>query len=205
MLNEELAKIGMDMDEEKFINIPAYTLDSFDKLAENGCFIIDVKNPRSSTWKTGQDFLFALPDQRLNLENWGHVIDHLLTDIAKIAYYNIELNDDSWNLAIVKNEKSHDPQQPQYEVRYFGFDFSSKCSLREIPTMKPLADAPLLQEVKEYLRPILSHLITQIFYYEFHDTANEVNILRFKEDLIERCVKEARSKIQEMVLTSSPI
>jgi hypothetical protein len=204
LLKQEMEKIQIDA--KKKVNLPAYTLDSFDSLAKKGCFVIDVKNKESSTWVENQNFLFVTQEEKLKLENWDNVLGPLITDIAIILYYGILIDRDSSNFAIIKNEQMPSSNQKlscKYTVRYFGFDFSSKTSPLEIPTMEELkidlSSIENREEVKQSVGDTIEPFISELFYYEFDKkSVNLQEILSFKRTLIERCVDRCIHQIEKM-------
>lgn len=146
--------------------IPAYLTESFASLAQTkGWFIIDTKNRQSSTWKFKTKFLFGSQEERLKEENWDSVVNMLLSDVAKIYFHNLPAFGDALNIAIVKNlpQKGVSP----YEVRYFGFDFSSKWGAISQPKIR--------EKPPEFIDPntisrLLNGILDSVFFYEFGRT-----------------------------------
>lgn len=174
--------ISLSTSSEKVI--PAYICETFESLSLKDCFVIDAKNHKSSTWKREENFLFHSDDDRLKVENWDAVFDTALTDIAKICYYNIPNGIDSLNLAVVKNPK--DSSICPHQVRYFGFDFSSKRKALVLPNIEN--PSPVLHPSK--IRTLLDHIIDKVFTYEFGDRFDygpeHGKLTKLKEQLVER-------------------
>lgn len=107
----------------------------------------------------------------MNDKNWDSVFSSLLTDVAKICLYNIPTALDSLNIAVVKNPS--DTAICQYEVRYFGFGFSSKCSLLVIPEIQ---NTPFASLNIDRAKLFINDPVDEVFFYEFgsrYDTGNE--------------------------------
>lgn len=138
-------------------SIPAYTAFSFEALAkEKGIFIIDLKNYQSCTWKIGKD-LFKNKTDRFVDSNWDFVVDHLLDDVAKVSVYNFQTSGDSLNLAIVKNPGG---LASDYQIRYFGFDFSSKSEPLKTTLFKPSSDKAVINaNSAHYLKLFIDHAV----------------------------------------------
>lgn len=174
--------------------IPAYISESFESLSLKGCFVIDQKNSKSSTWKSGEHFLFQSDEERLNEKNWDSIFDSVLTDIAKICLYNIPSNIDSLNIAIVK--KPSDSAVAQHEVRYFGFDFSSKDGLLSIPDADTPSTSPDISQAKK----ILNSIITNVVWCEFFESDSYyekkgMNIRKLIERLVEKYVGDIEKRM----------
>lgn len=185
--------------------IPAYTSETFESLGKTkDWFIIDIKNSKSSTWIKGKDFLFNSEEDRLNEENWDSVTDLMLTDVLKICAYNIPAGGDALNIAIVKkSDLSGKSMKSKYEVRYFGFDFSSKNPevLLSIPQIK---ERPSLIDTSG-AKPLLFSLLDFIFFYEFGDSyeSGEEKLTGLRDRLIVRYRKELVSRREKLKLTTA--
>lgn len=169
--------------------IPAYMSETFENLSLKGCFIIDTKNSDSSTWKQGEHSLFQSDEERLSEKNWDSVFNSVLTDITKICLYDIPAGGDSLNIAVVK--KASDSAVCQYEVRYFGFDFSSKYESLVIPNAENRSSTP--PNVHRITR-LLNVIIDNIFFCEFgrrYDCgAESANLRNLKDRLLQRYAKD---------------
>jgi hypothetical protein len=174
--------------------IPAYISESFENLSLKGCFIIDTKNSDSSTWKRGEHSIFQSDEERLSEKNWDSVFDSALTDIAKICLYDIPAEGDSLNIAIVK--KASDSAVCQHEVRYFGFDFSSKQGFLEIPDAENRSSTPA--NIDKATR-LLNSIINYVFFFEFgrrYDYGDESASLRnLKDRLAQRYTKDVVARM----------
>lgn len=140
----------------------ALVCDTFEQLATKGCYIIDKKNSEASTWKS---FLFKTDEERLDEKNWKPVLDRLYTDIARLSFNQMEAYDDSLNVAVVKRSEPLEGSVSDYEVRFFGFDFSRKSYPRAIPSLKPERfETSCYKEIIEYyVKEILQILIFSEF------------------------------------------
>lgn len=183
-----------DSDEE---TIPAYLSETFESLGKTkGWFIIDTKNSKSSNWKQGKDFLFTSEEDRLNENNWDLISDSLLDDVAKMCIYDIPTPTDSINIAIVK--KTSKSEISPYEIRYFGFDFSSKSCILSIPKIQErLSKEPNMNKVEG----VLNRILDWVFYCEFgkrYDSGTEhARLWGFKNSLVEKYSKEVVIRVNK--------
>lgn len=178
--------------------IPAYFAETFKSLAKTkGCFIIE--NNYSSTWKKGRDFLFKSDEERFTEETWDSVMDLALTDIAKIALYNLPISQDALSIAVLR-EPSPSAVSP-YKVRPFCFDFSSKNTPLAIPQIQ--AKTSTLPNVEDGLY-VLYNILHNIFSYEFNNrdspfTDEGMKILNFRDQLGGKYKKEIASRMQQLL------
>ena len=146
-----LEKVQVFMTTESSTSIPAYRTETFSQLSKKGIWIIDNKNPTSSTWDKS---LFKDGVDRFDEKNWEPILSPFLVDIAKLITNNFLLHDDNVNIAIVEDEGK------SYKIRYFGFDFSSRYEELSFKSIGP-----------EHLRSMISFVISSslwsIFYVEF--------------------------------------
>lgn len=229
MMQEEIAissvltSVGLLCSEPKYVEValskdsiqerlPAYICKTFKSLANEGNFIIDTKNWRSSTWREGKDFLFTTETERLNEKNWSATLDPLLTDLAKIVLYRLPSNTDSLNMAIIKKPIVSEESSNQYEVRYFGFDFSSKRAITPTPTMEKFTDPVANSKEVNFL---LHKYLNILFYNEFGQEYNDQNskcirlkvvdktpypLIEFKDHLVEKYTQIILERIEKGVL-----
>lgn len=199
LLSPESKLIGLSfsLDVDKY-HIPALLSTSFDDLKSKGCYILEYK--AGGTWEMGKDYLFQSDDDRFNESKWDEMLNPLLTDIAKLCIYNIPLNNDSLNLAIIKKQNSN-----EYEVRYFGFDFAGKSwslpkdsspstwSLPKVQFCKPEAqlDPENLDnrwkqmKIRSQIKACLPEFIDRLICYEFNERYGLYAKTRNEEDTIE--------------------
>lgn len=172
--------------------MPVYLSETFENLGNTkGWFIIDKKNPESSTWKRGEHFLFESEKDRLNESNWDSVMDAALTEVAKICKYDIPLYGDAQNMAFVKRPSKFSVSQ--YEIRYFGFDFSSKFSCLSIPN---LGEGPFETSGKEEIIHLhVDYLLDNAFFYEFGNRYYLEEIAQLKNRLVEKHSKEVSRRM----------
>jgi|GEM_PF-6376871 len=195
MLTQELHPVTVSFNPNSFVStIPAYVADTFESLGQKkGWFIIDSKNNGSSTWKEGEHFLFPTKEARLHEKNWDIVLDPLLTDIAKICLYGIPSGLDSLNLAVTKRTTESDVSS--YQVRYFGFDFSSKYG--SLPSIKKISPEELeTRKVKNILSLMLTSLFTTEFTLTLCDDFSTYKTLRDStEPLKDRLIKKYTEEV----------
>jgi hypothetical protein len=174
--------------------IPAYISETFESFSLKGLFIIDTKNADSSTWKEGERFLFKSDEERLIEKNWDSVLDPVLTDIAKICLYDIPASKDSLNVAILK--KSSDSAVCQYEVRYFGFDFSSKHGFLTIPDSEHRSSAsPNMDKATGLLDGIIENVFSSEFGDRYDDGDESVNLKNLKDRLVQKYIKDIAARM----------
>jgi hypothetical protein len=169
--------VGVSFSCEETPYIPAIISSSFNQLKEKGIFILEGKS-LAGTWQRGKDFLFPSDEDRFNENQWDKAISPLLTDIAKICIYSIPVSGDSRNMAIIKKSSG------EYELRYFGFDFSWKTTLipreympawtiknSEIDPPKPHykpEDIDNSERLESKIHVCLWDMLDAIFHCEFH-------------------------------------
>lgn len=173
--------------------IPAYLSETFESLGKTkGWLIIDTKNWQSSTWKQGRHFLFNSEEERLTEKNWDSVVDSALTDVAKIAMYDIPAGGDSLNIAVLK--KPSDSSVSQYEIRYFGFDFSSKYGQLTIPQIqKKPSKSPIPARAVHLLDSMLDDVFSWEFghwRYSWGEESEKAKLRSLKDRLVERYSKD---------------
>lgn len=181
--------------------ISAYVCKSFKQFAEEGCFIIDLKEAKSSTWNAKSPKFFANDEQRLDQKNWDLFYNDFLNDVVKICLYNLPYSGDPFNLAINQEGAKN---SLQYHLRYFGFDFSSKYRAHESFRADTKFLTSLKIEQRAPLKSAISSMIKQALYStfdrEFKNLKNqEVKDLRahlfkhYTEEVWERLMKDLRA------------
>lgn len=195
ILNPVSKKVSLSISEDPFAaRIPAYVCETFDSLASTkGCFIIDIKNPLSSTWQQDENFLFDSEEDRLADSNWDSVLDSLLTDVSKMLKYGIKPEFDSLNLAIVK--KPSTSTKCQYEVRYFGFDFSSKYHKLTLPSHEASVTSPDLDQAVALFDLVLSEVFFSEFGFRSRFGADSEKLQNLKKHLILKYAPVILSKL----------
>jgi len=174
--------------------IPAYISETFENLSLKGCFIIDTKNPDSSTWKQEERSLFQSDEERLSEKNWDSVFDSALTDIEKICLYDIPAGGDSVNIAVVK--KASDSAVCQHEVRYFGFDFSSKRGFLAIPDAENRSStAPNIDKATLLLNIIIDNVFFCEFGRRYYYGDESANLGNLKDRLVQRYIKDVAARM----------
>jgi hypothetical protein len=97
------------------------------------------------------------------------VINSLITDFAKICLYNVPINGDSVNIAVVK--KPSENAVCQYEIRYFGFDFSWKWEPLDMSVIqKKPSVSPKMIATHRYSFEIILNVI---FFSEFKSSRDD--------------------------------
>lgn len=179
---------------------PAYVCESFESFAiTRNIFIIDLKNGASSTWRFDKMFLFSSDAERLQEKNWYPLLSLTIQDAVKLfSYKNLAYNclgGDTYNIAVVKIADD------QYRIRYFGFDFSSKCErINEMPNGQ--REVGPLNQVR--IRQFFYCIIDQIFAREFgrgrydDDRAGiQAMLHQMRDRLIQRCAALAIREVQQ--------
>lgn len=197
LLSPQSKQVSISFNPDGSGSIPAYLSETFQSLGETkGWFILDLKNDEeSSTWK---EKLFKTPADRNKDENWDAVFAPLLTDIAKICIHGIPGGGDSLNIAIVKKPDSEQGESSAsaYEVRYFGFDFSSKGGTLAIPKM-----APNSSDYTTKTKRMVSHILEWVLDREFNEKEFSISMV-YPEDLynrlVEKYTKTILTKINEL-------
>lgn len=179
-------------------SIPAYISDSFESLKDQGIFIIDAKNPKSNTWKAGIDSLFKNNRAQYS-DSWLEegLLDSFLDDLVKLAIYDIPIGFDNCNLAIRKKTAPlQDETENEYEVRFFGFDFSDKASLLSIPDkLKPnyeLNENRLKRAIQRFADILLPLEITDKK-FKYSESLRE----KISSSLVQTMAKRVKFKIEK--------
>ncbi len=144
---------------EREYMIPSYTANYFGALKERGVFVIDLKNPYSSTWRLREDFLFKTDSERFEESNWDTVVDKLLDDVAKITLYDLPARSDSCNLAVVKSADSNKKRVSDFEVRFFGFDFSSKFCSADLTFKQQSDPSKMAVDLTEHFNKFIEYAV----------------------------------------------
>ena len=179
LLSPNYLKVDIFSSDNNELAIPGYISKSFDQMAkEDGCFILDTKNPESSSWKKGTHFIFESNNERFEEKNWDNVLDLLIEDISKIFLHGIDIPGDALNIAIVKKEidlKAH------YHVRFFGFDFTNKYQSLVFPEIEKKSDKKIEMSAT---KRIVDSILFLLFEAEFFKCGEDVKSLR--ESLVEK-------------------
>ncbi len=190
LLSPSYERVTVSLSDSSQQMIPAYISESFENLSNKGWLIIDQKNKDSSTWKEGKNHLFQTDEERFNESNWDTVVDSLLNDIVKICVNGIPIQEDSSNIAVVKNPS--DEATCPYKLRYFGFDFSKKYSLLEIPEKQEYSSADLYKDnANKMLRRLLLTVLTYELNYKYlvdkkiYDLGDRL-VNRYSEEMLRR-------------------
>lgn len=181
------------------MSIPAYRAIAFsDLFASEGLYVIDRKNPESSTWKKGQNFLFNSTEERLDEKNWDFVFDSFLTDILKICTGHLPTKGDSVNIAI--NLKFMGKDKDEFEVRYFGFDFTNKQTSIFIPQVEKNTTYRLKLDSNK-AKTLIEKFLSVIFAYEFVNeyadgSVDENKIYDLRKNLEDKYLKLLENKMR---------
>ena len=194
LLSPSLKQVNISLNETSEDVIPAYISDTFENLAKTkGWYIIDQKNTKSSSWKKHENHLFNSEQDCLNINNWKSVIDPMLTDIAKICMYDIPVATDSLNVAVTKKTGDSLKGASEYEIRYFGFDFSNKNQPLSIPTLEQKNLSTNHRKKVEFL---LFSLLENVFFHEFDEEfALKKHVVEFIDKLVSKYTDEVLSRI----------
>jgi hypothetical protein len=193
LLSPLAKQVSISLTESSKHVIPAYVCETFDSSSLKGCFIVDSKNRKSSTWKQGLHFLFQSEADRWNEENWHRVLDSFLTDVAKICLWNVPAEGDALNFAVV--EKPCKSAICQYEIRYYGFDFSSKHGSTVIPDVE---NKPEILPNIDKAKRLVEAAVNKFIFLEFDQRDDNEMLTELKKKLKEKCVKIALVKIQQL-------
>jgi hypothetical protein len=179
----DLEKTNVFMTNDSIISVPAYLTQTFSQLSLRGMWIIDQKNPRSSTWK--KSFFNGRIDS-FDEKNWEKLLNPFLRDIAKLLVNNFWLYADNVNLAVL--EKSNQDDGVNYEIRYFGFDFSSKYGQLSFKKLS-------FEEISSLVPPIVGDSLSCLMSCEFGNVWNEKR-RDLHKNLREKCITQIFSEIK---------
>lgn len=182
--------------------MPAYVAESFDHLKTKGIFVLEPQR-NSSPWQLGEKFLFSSDEERLKVENWDQVLAPLLTDLAKISFHRLPVKD-NLNMAVI--EKSSKSDKPEYQIRYFGFDFQwckEELDARKKagPELEHADDALIEKEVSSYLSKCLQAIF--ICEFDWERPGNSIRTIHSQKDalqeqLLSRYSKAILERMQKM-------
>lgn len=201
LLSPVLEQVSIALEESSEHVIPTYVCESFESLAKTkGCFIIDRRNRGSSTWTRGHS-LFKPSTDRFQETNWDPVLALLIADIVQIYLHDLPVGGDSLNFAILQNP-AESADLCSYQVRYFGFDFSSKHEATGIPEIQ---EKPLVRPNEVWVKNLIESSLDYVFSYEFgneydfeHPGVGEES-RRFKNRLVKRYTQQVLAKCHPQV------
>lgn len=191
-------KIDLILEEEdRSYKIPTYWTESFEQLGvKRGWYIIDQKNSECSTWNKK---LFSNDKERLDPKNWDGIFDQALNDYCKLSAYKISTGGDSCNIALVDNKNSG-----KYEVRYFGFDFSSKAQALFVPAkVSPIKNLKITSKIRAELKNSLPNIIQPVVelefeFYKFSDINNNLEEYKAALELSKKIAERYSKKIDSI-------
>lgn len=181
----DLEKATVFMTNDSTIGVPAYITETFSQLSSKGIWIIDQKNPRSSTWKRS---LFDKKEDSFDEGKWQKILNPFLKDIVKLLQNNFWLCGDNLNMAIL--EKSDEGDGVNYEVRYFGFDFSSKHDQLSFNKLKP-------EEIDNLVTSIIFDSISCLMSCEFDVKSDDEQRSILNANLRKKCISQVLSEIKQ--------
>ena len=127
-VSEKLTELGILNVHSKKVNVYfegaklpmiVYVCPSFKSLIQKGMFVIDIRG-RPDLSPIAQEPIFKEGQDPTSAEAWLPLVTPLAKDLVTVAKHNCLFGLDSWNGVLVKGKNG------AYELRYFGFDFSSK-------------------------------------------------------------------------------
>lgn len=147
MMSELLHKIGIlnlnfklcQIKLNQTLTLQTLCSQSFKSEISNGLYIIDTKNINSSTWpKDNSISFFAVDVDPYNVDNWLKAMESYILDVNTLVKNNLSLCGDSLNFAFAaKGSKYHSGSDQLFEIRIFGFDFTSKYSPLKLENKVP--------------------------------------------------------------------
>lgn len=178
----DLEKVDVFMISDSIISLSAYRTETFTELSTKGTWVIDAKNPSSSTWK--KTFFHENVD-KFDEKNWEKLLHPFLMDIAKLLANNFWLYSDNVNMAVLE-KLNQDDDISDYEIRYFGFDFSCKSSQLSFEKLSK-------ENIASIVPSIVGDSLSCLMECEFDSYSEERKKLR--QNLKERCIKLVLSNI----------
>ena len=135
-------------------SLPGLYAPSFYSYADRGEHVIDSKDVYKCTWSSS---IMCINPNFFEPDSWLPIFAPLVQDLKRLAAAGIVPLGDCLNFLITSTGSEHhvDPAVP-YQVRFFGFDFSSKRYISERALaiqalepgtlLKPVTDSTYLQE-----------------------------------------------------------
>jgi len=104
-------------------DLPVLLSDSFERYADKGWYISDVKNPNPCFKKIFETDFTEFLDRMRNDDRaaWEQYYGHFVEDYVRLVVMGVQMDGDSANRVVLKLEGKN-----LWELRYFGFDFSGK-------------------------------------------------------------------------------
>jgi hypothetical protein len=178
--------------------LPSYFSIPFKSYTKEDIYIIDSKNIKSTQWRSDLS-LFSQTDP-FDLDAWMDALYPLICDLRTLLKNQLYFGSDTLNLAFVGSKSrwhsNQDPnlkvqmiefnrkQSPPFEIRIFGFDFSSKRAVIDLNKK----NAPLRnREIKSMLDRVIELAVWE---HQSHDqfTLTEAQ-LKHCEVLSQICLK----------------
>ena len=129
--------------------LSTYSAPTFSSYIKDGIYVIDAKNIQSIQWPNDQSLsLFPKDTDRYDVKAWMNILSSLIQDIQTLVNNRVYLGSDSLNLVFVaKGSYWHSSRDLPYEVRIFGFDFSSKSWVLDLQNRQILREGDIYSMV----------------------------------------------------------
>lgn len=127
--------------------LPGLYAPAFEFYVDQGGYVVDTKNRTSSCWNSK----FCMNPTFEDAESWVPIFEPLVQDLKRLANAGILPLGDCLNFIITSPGFEHhmDPNVP-FQVRYFGFDFTSKRYISErVHSINSLPSGALLKSVRD--------------------------------------------------------
>jgi hypothetical protein len=112
-----------------------------------------------------------------NSNNWLSILSNLMEDIIVLYKYKIPVSSDSTNYVLVKTNDLN--LISSYEIRYFGFDFTTKISPIKINTKEICWTKNNSASIRKfhYYHNILFRAIEALMFYAVNVKYNHNNVI----------------------------
>ncbi|MFN4175201.1 MAG: hypothetical protein ACK4HV_08885, partial [Parachlamydiaceae bacterium] len=160
----------------KELKLPAYSYPPLRRLEQEGCYLIDLRQDKNSSWKLQKKSLFLNPTDKYFEGKWLLALAPLVQDIARLLVLGMPLDLKNLCLAIVKTDKG-------FIVRYLAIDLFAhpKEIIESISDINPLT---WNEPVKIALETIIKALIG----CEFQTFGLKENQIALMQKLVENFI-----------------
>jgi hypothetical protein len=155
--------------EDNDLGIPCFISRSFSSLALEGIYVYDLNG--QDRYFDDKNGIFVTSNQDLrDTVAWDFILKILLMEIPIMYAYELPDSGDSFNLAIIRSDETS--LISPYQIRYFGFDFSSKQGADVNYNRQP-RESPSQIQMYIYCFDIIRSAIKIILYEEYDARAGK--------------------------------
>ncbi len=181
---------------------PLYALkaESFLSLRGRNFWVIDSKD---RTYQVFPKKFFTTSEERKKAKNWLPLMGTIASDIAKIVHYRLPTHPDSFNFAYIPKDHSDlvsgkVVEARSFDLRYYGFDYTHKHKVIEIPTRTPFSQLSGWQYAccitNSYANRFFAYLPSPVYEYIHRDLLTKIDKILDNEVLPQIILNEVDPK-----------